>query len=638
MKRKRDEGPIAQAVPDSQGKNIPTSTEAPSTANVRAFSSFGLDSRLLQSVAKEGFSIPTQIQTNVIPVALEGKDILARSKTGSGKTAAYVLPVLQFVLKKRNENKASKATIALVLVPTRELAQQVSQVFSTFATFCSKDVRIVNLTQRVSEGVQRSLLAESPDIVISTPSRIAQNIRSSALSVHNLQHLVVDESDLVLSYGYDDDIQAISKAVPQGLQTILMSATLTDEVNSLKCLFCRDPVIIDLQDDKDDSGGVSQYVVRCAEDEKFLLAFVIFKLQLIKGKCIIFVGDTDRCYRLKLFFEQFGIKSCILNSELPVNSRIHVVQEFNKNVYDIIIAADEREILETPKAKAGTNKENHPSEEACFGTDSTVMDTGPDTTEKSVAVPDQSAEEDEEPPVKQPTKAKKSKDYGVSRGIDFHHVSCVLNFDLPTTSKSYTHRIGRTARAGKKGVALSFVVPRGLYRKHPPTSFPPCRDDEEVLDKISRHQQKKGKEVKPYHFDTKQVDGFRYRMNDALKAVTRIAVREARTRELRQELLKSEKLKRHFEENPDDLQHLRHDSELRATRIQPHLRHVPDYLMPSNGKINPTGEDIGFVGFRKSTDNRIRKARLQNRMKGKGRKASTKRSDPLKTFNAKGRR
>ena len=94
---------------------------------------------------------------------------------------------------------------------------------------------------------------------------------------------------------------------------------------------------------------------RCGEDEKFLLAYVIFKLQLIKGKCIIFVSDIDRCYRLKLFFEQFGIKSCVMNSELPVNSRIHIIEEFNRGIYDIIIASDERNELlgddEKPEAK-----------------------------------------------------------------------------------------------------------------------------------------------------------------------------------------------------------------------------------------------------------------------------------------------
>ncbi|KAK5015315.1 ATP-dependent DNA/RNA helicase [Cryomyces antarcticus] len=105
----------------------------------------------------------------------------------------------------------------------------------------------------------------------------------------------------------------------------------------------------------------------------------------------------------------------------------------------------------------------------------------------------------------------------------------------------------------------------------------------------------------------KKLDGFRYRMGDALRAVTRIAVREARTRELRQELLKSEKLKRHFEENPADLHHLRHDGELRAARVQPHLKHVPEYLLPSSGKRGVAGADLGFVGFRKTDENRIRK-------------------------------
>ena len=362
---------------------------------------------------------------------------------------------------------------------------------------------------------------------------------------------------------------------------------------------------------------------------------MIFKLKLIKGKCIIFVGDIDRCYRVKLFFEQFGIKSCVLNSELPVNSRIHVVEEFNKNVYEIIIASDEREVLDARQKKvpADAETDEHEANQSTASADATKA-------EPSSTLGDEVSEEDKpaNAPEKNGKRNKKSKEYGVSRGIDFHNVACVLNFDLPTTSKSYAHRIGRTARAGKTGMALSFVVPAELYHKHKPTTFPTAQHDEDVLEKISGHQQKKGEEVKPYHFDMKQVDAFRYRMNDALRAVTRIAIREARTRELRQELLKSEKLKRHFEENPEDLHHLRHDGELRAARIQPHLRHVPEYLMPSNGQQGIAGTDVGFVGLRKPTDNRIRKARMQNRMKGKGRKPSGRKSDPLKTFNAKGKR
>ena len=373
---------------------------------------------------------------------------------------------------------------------------------------------------------------------------------------------------------------------------------------------------------------------RCAEDEKFLLAYVIFKLKLIKGKCIIFVGDIDRCYRLKLFLEQFGIKSCVLNSELPVNSRIHVVQEFNKNVYDIIIAADDSEVLDVRGAESGLTQESH----AHMDDDNSDVAAGIHINGETADQQDSALVVRDEQAAKQSKKNTKRKDYGVSRGIDFRNVSCVLNFDLPTTSKSYTHRIGRTGRAGKSGVALSFVIPADLYHKHFPTSLASTRYDEEILEKITKYQRKRGKEVKPYHFDMKQIDGFRYRMNDALRAVTGIAVREARTRELKQELLKSEKLKRHFEENPEDLQHLRHDGEFRVARIQPHLRHVPDYLMPNRGQKGHVGDEIGFVGLRKTTDNRIRKARTQNRMKGRGRKAAVKKSDPLKTFNAKGRR
>ena len=357
---------------------------------------------------------------------------------------------------------------------------------------------------------------------------------------------------------------------------------------------------------------------RCAEDEKFLLIYVIFKLKLIKGKCIVFVGEIDRCYRLKLFLEQFGIRSCVLNSELPVNSRLHIVEEFNKGVYDIIIATDENEVV-------GDEEDEEVSEKRKVN--STTADVEMPAAEATTSK------------MKKRRKPRLDKEYGVSRGIDFQNVACILNFDLPTTSKSYTHRIGRTARAGKTGMAMSFVVPEKLHGKHKPTTIPTTANDEMLLAKITAQQSKKGKQVKPYVFDMEQVQSFRYRMDDALRAVTRTAIREARTRELRQELLASEKLKRHFEENPEDLKHLRHDGELRAARIQPHLRHVPEYLLPKDGTATLTaGPDIGGVGQKKSGENRIRKARERNKrarknvaMRGKGR-------DPLKVFKGRGKK
>lgn len=154
------------------------------------------------------------------------------------------------------------STTALILVPTRELADQVFKAVEAFTSFCAKDVRAVNLTQKVSDAVQRSLLADSPDIVIATPARAVLNLNTSALSLENLAHLIIDEADLVLSYGYDEDLQNVAKIMPKGVQTILMSATLTSEVDTLKGLFCRNPVVLKL-DEKDDEGeGISQYVVK----------------------------------------------------------------------------------------------------------------------------------------------------------------------------------------------------------------------------------------------------------------------------------------------------------------------------------------------------------------------------------------
>jgi len=147
-------------------------------------------------------------------------------------------------------------------VPTRELAEQVYKAVEAFTAFCAKDIRAVNLTQKVSDAVQRSLLADSPDIVIATPARAVLNLNTTSLSLGELAHLVIDEADLVLSYGYDDDLQNVAKVMPKGVQTILMSATLTSEVETLKGLFCRNPAILKLEETEDEGEGVSQYVVK----------------------------------------------------------------------------------------------------------------------------------------------------------------------------------------------------------------------------------------------------------------------------------------------------------------------------------------------------------------------------------------
>lgn len=135
-------------------------------------------------------------------------------------------------------------------------------VIQSLVEFCAKDVQAIKLADRVSETVQRSLLSNSPDIVVSTPSRAWSNIRSGALLLDKLTHLVLDEADLVLSYGYSEDLDNVAKKLPKGVQTIMMSATLTTEVDTLKGIFCRSPVVLDLEEKDDEGEGVTQYVVK----------------------------------------------------------------------------------------------------------------------------------------------------------------------------------------------------------------------------------------------------------------------------------------------------------------------------------------------------------------------------------------
>lgn len=569
-----------------------------------SFEALQLDPRLLQAIHRNGYHHPTLIQSHAIPLALQQKrDIIAKAATGSGKTLAYLIPVIQTILdckKDESSELGSNKTLGIVLVPTKELASQVSTVLEQLTLYCSKDVKNLNASSDMSHAVLSSLLLESPEIIIATPAKLLSLLETNinAISLENLKFLVIDEVDLVLSFGYQDDLTKISEFLPlqKSLQTFLMSATLNDDIQDLKKRFCRSPAILKFNDDqitKDDS-KLLQYYVKTTEFDKFLLCYVIFKLGLIKGKSLIFVNNIDRGYRLKLVLEQFGIKSCILNSELPANSRQHIVDQFNKNVYQLLIATDDTEYI---------REEDEEEKESEVSEDSKEVD-GKNNNKKNKKL-----------------QVKKDKEYGVSRGVDFKNVACVLNFDLPTTAKSYVHRVGRTARAGKSGTAISFVVPLKEFGKHKPSMCPTAKRDEKILTRIIKQQSKLGLELQPYSFDNKQVEGFRYRLEDGFRAVTQVAVREARIKELKQELLASDKLKRHFEENPQELQSLRHDKELHPARVQQHLKRVPEYLLPYSVKQGKS-KKIGFVPFHKP-----KKAHK----KGKVQKRNGK-SDPLKNF------
>lgn len=274
MKRKldkNDEPSEAPSEPDSK-QNKPSRAEQQQAEAEPSFAELGLDPRLVQAVAKQSFEKPTLVQRKAIPLALQGQDVLCKAKTGSGKTAAYVLPLLSGILKRKSvrvlltprrrrpsrhcrrilthwQSDPTPFTAGLILVPTRELADQVFKAIEQFSAFCAKDIQAAKLTENVSDAVQRSLLANVPDIVVSTPARAWHSVSSSALSLSRLQYLVLDEADLVLSYGYDEDMENISRSLPKGVQTIMMSATLSAELDTLKGIFCRNPTMLDLKEE-----------------------------------------------------------------------------------------------------------------------------------------------------------------------------------------------------------------------------------------------------------------------------------------------------------------------------------------------------------------------------------------------------
>ncbi|KAF8159583.1 P-loop containing nucleoside triphosphate hydrolase protein [Crassisporium funariophilum] len=625
--------------------------------NESSFSSFShlLDDRILRSLADMGFARPTLVQAKAIPLALESRDILARARTGSGKTAAYCIPIVQKILVAKStldaEDEGRQATRALILVPTRELSEQVLAYLKGLVAYCDKDVVISNVASGTTMHLQRVLLSDKPDIVIATPSRALTLLQSKALSLASLESLVIDEADLILSYGHDNDVRQIFSGafLPKVYQSFLMSATMTEDVEMLKGLALRNPAILKLEEGEDEAAHLSQYAVRCSEVDKFLLTYVILKLKLIKGKCIIFVNDVDRCYRLKLFLEQFSIKSCVLNSELPLNSRYHVVQEFNKGVYDYIIATDEsgaQEEVGTDGEEAEVEDQEEVEEEFT-STQREPTETEAPSEPSSSKTRTQKRKRDSPPPSSKSRKRNRKagnggdKEYGVTRGVDFVDVACVLNFDLPTTSRSYTHRVGRTARAGRTGMSMSFVVLKAQWGKNKVIGcLPSAEKDEQVFAKIEKEQGARGSKIKEYNFDMKQVEAFRYRMEDALRSVTRAAIREARIKELKTEILNSDKLKAHFEDNPLDLEFLRHDKPLHPTRIQTHMKHVPKYLLPRIAPV--TGEDVvgheetkskGFVPFKKESARGKGRGRGRGgRGGGSGGRGGKKKSDPLKKF------
>lgn len=488
------------------------------------FHEMELDDRILKAIAKLGWQNPTLIQEKAIPLLLEGKDVLVRARTGSGKTAAFAIPVIQKILNIK-QMAMQQEIKALILAPSKELSYQITSAVKDLTLKCSREVRCVDVAPQDDLSVQKPLLVEKPDIVVGTPARVLQHLKAGNLNLKkSLEILVIDEADLIFSFGYETEVKELMTFLPKIYQAILASATLSEDVKSLRSLVLHNPVVLKLEEpDLAPASQLTHYHLFAEEMDKAAILYSLLKLHLVRGKTIIFVNTVDKCYKIKLYLEQFGLPTCVLNSELPASIRCHSVSQFNHGLYDIIVASDEK-ALEQPG--------NDPKQDG-----------------------------------NKKTKRRKDKESGVSRGIDFQYVANVINFDFPLDVSSYIHRAGRTARGNNQGSVLSFVSIK----------------EKPLLEKVENKIRQVNEDIsvfKSYQFKLEEVEAFRYRAKDAWRAVTRIAVREARLKEIKQEIFNCQKLKGYFEDNPNDLQVLRHDKALHTVKIQEHLRDVPDYIVP----------------------------------------------------------
>uniref|UniRef100_J3LSG2 RNA helicase n=1 Tax=Oryza brachyantha TaxID=4533 RepID=J3LSG2_ORYBR len=554
------------------------------------FDELGLDEQLKRALRKKGLDKATPIQREAIPLILEGKDVVAKAKTGSGKTFAYLLPMLHELLKLSSEGRIRKsAPNAFILVPTRELCQQVHNEAASLLEFCTSKLRVVQVNASMSDKDIKVALSGPPNILVTTPACVAACIskgiiRGSSIK-ESLSMMILDEADLLLSYRCEDDLKALVPHIPRSCQSILMSATSSADIEKLTKLLLHNPFILTLTEvghAKEDvvPKNVQQFWIPCDAKDKMLYILALLKLELIQKKVLIFVNSIDSAFKLRLFLEKFGIRSSVLNAELPQNSRLHIIQAFNARLFDYLIATDDNKSKVEMQANKGNKKDSKVSRKQLQQT----LDA----------------------------------EFGVVRGIDFKNVFTVVNYDMPPDPAGYVHRVGRTGRANKTGASISLVSPEenDIFE-----------DIENMLKDVEKGDTRC---ISPFPLLTKNaVESLRYRAQDVARSVTTRDIKEARRQDIKNEILNSEKLKAHFEENPRDLDLLKHDKLLSNKEIPAHLRDVPEYL------IDPTTKEASNAVKLSRAAMGIDKPRRRKRMGFKG--GSGKTSDPLKTFSAEGK-
>lgn len=341
------------------------------------FEDLGIDPIILRRIKKEGFQKPTEIQEKCIPAIKKGKDIVGQSVTGSGKTVAFGIPLIEKTFSK-------KGIQSLVLTPTRELCMQVKEVFDDFGK--EKGLRTTAIYGGVDIRKQIHDLKTS-ELVVATPGRLLDHLNRNSINLNSVKYLVLDEVDRMFDMGFRDDVDKIISKVPKNRQTLLFSATIPNNVQSVVKKYLKSPLILKAQI-KIDKSKLNQVYYDVGRRRKFSLLMHLLNKKT-DGLSLIFCGTRREVDHLTANLKQNGIHAMAIHGGLTQNKRIHALDSLKKEKIQILVATD-------------------------------------------VA----------------------------ARGLDIKNVTQVYNYDVPKTSEDYIHRIGRTARAGKNGEAITILCER----------------------------------------------------------------------------------------------------------------------------------------------------------------------------------
>ncbi|WP_454055798.1 DEAD/DEAH box helicase [Cupriavidus sp. Marseille-Q8015] len=312
----------------------------------QTFDSFGLDARILRALTEQGYSRPTPIQAQAIPIVLLGKDVMGAAQTGTGKTAGFALPIIQRLLPLSNASAspARHPVRALMLTPTRELADQVYDNVARYARHT--DLRSTVVFGGVDMNPQTDALRRGVEILVATPGRLLDHVQQKSVNLSQVQMLVLDEADRMLDMGFLPDLQRIINLLPAQRQTLLFSATFSPEIKRLAASYLKQPVTIEVARSNSTNENVRQMVYQVEDGHKQAAVVHLLKQRAASSgesqsrQCIVFVNSKIGCSRLARHLEREGINAAAIHGDKTQSERMQTLDGFKSGTIDALVATD----------------------------------------------------------------------------------------------------------------------------------------------------------------------------------------------------------------------------------------------------------------------------------------------------------